>query len=554
MLVPTPKNCDPSVRQAIVKLASLKLGPTSEPTFAGLSLTSPLAVSEGGTGIATLTDHGILLGSGTGAITPLGVATHGQIPIGSTGADPVLAAITGTANQVNISNAAGSITLSTPQDIDTGADVIFASVTLVNAITEFSTDGTMGDNSDGAVPTEAAIVTYCAALGGTYQPLDAVLTDLAALPVVADNEFIVGTGAGAYAHESGATARGSMGLTIGTHVQAYDAGLASLAGLTYAAASFIKMTGTNTFALRTIGETADDLEETIDHDAVGGTITHSTDNLTPASITLPNTGLHLLDTNASHDLIIAPGSDLSADKTLTLTTGDFDRTITLSGNPTLADWFDQSVKQAATPTFAGIIIADGGTIRCAGAPVLTFDDTNDYLEITGCKVGIGTATPGNNLEIFCDAHYEGVLIKSTGNTVVSLDLDSNRTNAGYTLSRIRFLWNENSIAEINALTGGDTTDKDEGSLRFRTAEGGSMGTRMTITQNGRVGIGTATPAASAKMEIASTTGAFVIPRMTEAQRDALTPVVGMIIFNTTRLTSGRFQAYRADGWNDFGSS
>jgi len=52
-------------------------------------------------------------------------------------------------------------------------------------------------------------------LSAIYQPLDAVLTDLAALDVVADNEFIVGTEAGVYAHESGATARTSIGLGIG---------------------------------------------------------------------------------------------------------------------------------------------------------------------------------------------------------------------------------------------------------------------------------------------------------------------------------------------------
>lgn len=68
-------------------------------------------------------------------------------------------------------------------------------------------------------------------------------------------------------------------------------------------------------------------------------------------VKLTNTGLRILDTNASHVLIIAPGSDLTADKTLTLTTGDADRTITLSGNPTLADWFDQSVKTGASPQF-----------------------------------------------------------------------------------------------------------------------------------------------------------------------------------------------------------
>ena len=78
-----------------------------------------------------------------------------------------------------------------------------------------------------------------------------------------------------------------------------------------------------------------------------------------AGVTLNNTGLHLLDTNASHDLIIKPGSDLTADKTLTLTTGDADRTITLNGNPTLNDWFDQGVKVADSPEFAAITENNG---------------------------------------------------------------------------------------------------------------------------------------------------------------------------------------------------
>jgi hypothetical protein len=52
-------------------------------------------------------------------------------------------------------------------------------------------------------------------------------------------------------------------------------------------------------------------------------------------LTFPNTGLHILDTNASHDLILAPGSNITADRTLTITTGDADRSITLNGNTTL---------------------------------------------------------------------------------------------------------------------------------------------------------------------------------------------------------------------------
>lgn len=52
--------------------------------------------------------------------------------------------------------------------------------------------------------------------------------------------------------------------------------------------------------------------------------------------TFPNTGLHILDTNASHDLILAPGSDLTADRTLTITTGDASRTLTFSGDATIS--------------------------------------------------------------------------------------------------------------------------------------------------------------------------------------------------------------------------
>lgn len=74
-------------------------------------ITGTLPVGNGGTGAITLTDGGILLGSGTGAITSLGVAANGQIPIGDATTDPVLATISGTTNEIEITNGAGSITV-----------------------------------------------------------------------------------------------------------------------------------------------------------------------------------------------------------------------------------------------------------------------------------------------------------------------------------------------------------------------------------------------------------------------------------------------------------
>ena len=76
-----------------------------------IGIVDPLIVSKGGTGVATLTDHGLLLGSGTGAITPLAVASNGQLPIGSTGADPTLATLS-EGEGIDVTNAAGSITIS----------------------------------------------------------------------------------------------------------------------------------------------------------------------------------------------------------------------------------------------------------------------------------------------------------------------------------------------------------------------------------------------------------------------------------------------------------
>jgi hypothetical protein len=59
----------------------------------------------------SVTQHSLILGGANShTINNLGVATNGQIPIGSTGADPVLATLTG-GTGVTIANGAGTITI-----------------------------------------------------------------------------------------------------------------------------------------------------------------------------------------------------------------------------------------------------------------------------------------------------------------------------------------------------------------------------------------------------------------------------------------------------------
>ena len=61
--------------------------------------------------------------------------------------------------------------------------------------------------------------------------------------------------------------------------------------------------------------------------------------------------------------------------------------------------------------------------------------------------------------------------------------------------------------------------------------------------NGDVGIGTTTP--SSILDIDSTTGTLIVARMTTTQRNALTPVNGMIIYNTTTTV---FNFYENGSW------
>lgn len=71
----------------------------------------------GNPGTSTLTitlvgtiNHALQIGNASGSLTSLAVAANGQIPIGSAGADPVIANLTAGAG-ISIANGAGSITI-----------------------------------------------------------------------------------------------------------------------------------------------------------------------------------------------------------------------------------------------------------------------------------------------------------------------------------------------------------------------------------------------------------------------------------------------------------
>jgi len=100
-----------------------------------------------------------------------------------------------------------------------------------------------------------------------------------------------------------------------------------------------------------------------------------------------------------------------------------------------------------------------------------------------------------------------------------------------------FLFTTAQAQEIEATLSGSTASQafsvkdDVGNTLFR------------VRGDGKVGIGTSSPQGA--LDVVSTTGAFIVPRMTTTQRNALTPVNGMIIYNTSM---GVFQFRQGGTW------
>jgi hypothetical protein len=191
--------------------------------------------------------------------------------------------------------------------------------------------------------------------------------------------------AGVAAVTSAADMKTALGLVIGTNVQAYDADLTTYAGITPTANAQTVLG--ETFAQMQASLSIDDLitlSGVVEGSVHLSTFTGATiaDNVTIKAAlqaietalelrapiasptftgvaTFPNDGLHILDTNATHDLIITPGSDLSADRIFTITTGDAARTLTMTGDATL----NQDVSSTANAAFSTLNVTGANALN-----------------------------------------------------------------------------------------------------------------------------------------------------------------------------------------------
>ena len=123
------------------------------------------------------------------------------------------------------------------------------------------------------------------------------------------------------------------------------------------------------------------------------------------------------------------------------------------------------------------------------------------------------------------------------------------------------LWNANKLIGLDILTtppvagqvlkfgGGSWYPADDNVGIGGTGNGWNVnGNNISNTNTGNVGIGTSTPSATAALDVSSTTKGFLPPRMSQSQRDLISPEEGLIIYNTT---SKKPNYYNGTEWKNF---
>ena len=112
---------------------------------------------------------------------------------------------------------------------------------------------------------------------------------------------------------------------------------------------------------------------------------------------------------------------------------------------------------------------------------------NDFVQSNDGKIGINTNNPTKKLHIRSTANADGIVIKSHGSTYNEISFDANRDSNTNHIGRILANWNGGVVAYMSLDTGLDTSNKDDGQIRFFTSkESNSALERLRINHDGKL--------------------------------------------------------------------
>jgi len=183
-------------------------------------------------------------------------------------------------------------------------------------------------------------------------------------------------------------------------------------------------------------------------------------------------------------------------------------------------------------------------------------------------VSIGTTTPVASVKLQVDAGPLGTsasdqlkyqIFSSTNpNNGDFLEITNTRQVAGNEWygagSRLQQRVDASYMGYVQ-FNGGVAGARNDAGILFGTGQSASptgVLERMRIDTNGNVGIGTATPNASALLDVQSTTKGVRMPNMTTAQKNAITtPAAGLMVFDTDLV---KLCVYTGSAWQTITST
>jgi lysophospholipase L1-like esterase len=194
-------------------------------------------------------------------------------------------------------------------------------------------------------------------------------------------------------------------------------------------------------------------------------------------------------------------------------------------------------------------------------------NANIVIDNSNTRIGIGTNSPqsplhivnqsggfasGPDFEIMNNNSYGAVRFKNNG-AVMSYFAQAGATfNNGIITANSFGLINQRANGDVYILTAGSGGGTDGGWIRFANQGYATTDERMGISPTGQVGIGTksagVTMTAGTIFQVESTTKAVMLPRMSTAQKNAITAVEGMEVYD---LTLHQKSYYNGSAWINY---